>query len=206
MYFDLGRQWSLPRNSAPCRRRHSARALMTLARCNDDVWRSPVGRNRPRQPTTTATAPLLGPTKTTSSVPRGRLHDHRILHPPKQYRPYSRTSSPGTRWSVFRNAEAMRSSWQLATAIGLLFVTEALCEPYSPIHEAGRCSIRGNCGKKSLFGKPLPCPDNGLAEEPADDMRKELVELCGSKWSKGPVCCDGDQVVHSVVFQYLSMH
>ncbi|KAI9765454.1 MAG: hypothetical protein M1840_007413 [Geoglossum simile] len=61
-------------------------------------------------------------------------------------------------------------------------------------HEAGRCAIRGHCGKKSLFGKQLPCPDNGLAEEPDDDVRKRLVDVCGAKWSEGPVCCRGDQL------------
>jgi len=93
----------------------------------------------------------------------------------------------------------MRSSWQLITAITLLSAIETICDPYTPIHEAGRCSIRGNCGKKSLFGKPLPCPDNGLAEEPADDVRKLLVDLCGAKWSTGPVCCTGEQVRHMKV-------
>ena len=88
----------------------------------------------------------------------------------------------------------MRSSWQLLTAIALLSAHEGSCDPYTPIHEAGRCSIRGTCGKKSFFGKELPCPDNGLAEEPEDDVRKQLVDLCGPKWSTGPVCCTGDQV------------
>lgn len=88
----------------------------------------------------------------------------------------------------------MRSSWQLLTAIAFLSAYEASCDPYTPIHEAGRCSIRGTCGKKSFFGKELPCPDNGLAEEPEDDVRKQLVDLCGPKWSKGPVCCTDDQV------------
>ena len=30
---------------------------------------------------------------------------------------------------------------------------------------SGRCSMRGSCGKKSLFGKPLPCPTDELASE-----------------------------------------
>jgi Niemann-Pick C1 protein len=95
----------------------------------------------------------------------------------------------------------MRSSAKLITAITLLCANEAICDPYTPIHEAGRCSIRGSCGKKSLFGKPLPCPDNDLAEEPADDVRKQLVDLCGAKWSTGPVCCTGEQVSHMRVRQ-----
>jgi len=67
-------------------------------------------------------------------------------------------------------------------------------ELYTPKHEAGRCAIRGHCGKKSLFGKQLPCPDNGPAEEPDQELREQLVELCGPKWKSGPVCCTPDQV------------
>ena len=61
-------------------------------------------------------------------------------------------------------------------------------------HEKGRCAIRDQCGKKSFFGGELPCPDNGLAEEPDNDIRKKLVGICGDKWSKGPVCCVDSQV------------
>jgi Niemann-Pick C1 protein len=87
----------------------------------------------------------------------------------------------------------MWSSWQLITAITALSASVAFGDPYTPKHEAGRCSIRGNCGKKSFFGKELPCPDNGRAEEPDNDVRKQLVDLCGPKWATGPVCCTGDQ-------------
>lgn len=61
-------------------------------------------------------------------------------------------------------------------------------------HEAGRCSIRGSCGGSSFFSPALPCPDNGLAEEPEDETRKQLVEMCGPKWNTGPVCCKADQL------------
>lgn len=64
----------------------------------------------------------------------------------------------------------------------------------TPIHEAGRCAIRGNCGKSSFFSPELPCPDNGLAEEPEDDVRKQLVGICGAKWETGKVCCAAEQV------------
>ncbi|KAK0617450.1 niemann-pick C1 protein [Immersiella caudata] len=67
-------------------------------------------------------------------------------------------------------------------------------KPYTPKHEAGRCAIRGNCGSKSLFGGQLPCVDNNPAEEPDEKLRRELVDLCGSKWSTGPVCCLAEQV------------
>lgn len=61
-------------------------------------------------------------------------------------------------------------------------------------HEAGRCAIRGQCGKQSFFGGQLPCPDNGLAEEPSDDVRKQLVSICGNDWAETKVCCDADQL------------
>ncbi|KAK1755638.1 Niemann-pick type C-related protein 1 [Echria macrotheca] len=67
-------------------------------------------------------------------------------------------------------------------------------DPYTPKHEAGRCAIRGHCGSKSLFGSQLPCVDNGPAEEPDEKLREQLVDLCGPKWSAGPVCCLAEQV------------
>ncbi|EAW06602.1 sphingolipid transporter NCR1 [Aspergillus clavatus NRRL 1] len=62
------------------------------------------------------------------------------------------------------------------------------------IHEEGRCAIRGHCGKKSFFGGELPCPDNDIAREPEVSARKKLVNLCGSKWEEGPVCCEEEQI------------
>ncbi|KAF2171202.1 hypothetical protein M409DRAFT_18319 [Zasmidium cellare ATCC 36951] len=62
------------------------------------------------------------------------------------------------------------------------------------IHEAGRCAIRGQCGKQSLFGSELPCPDNGPAEEPEPELRKDLIALCGGEWAESKVCCDADQL------------
>lgn len=84
----------------------------------------------------------------------------------------------------------------VASAAGLLLagLGHVSAELYTPKHEAGRCAIRGHCGKKSLFGKQLPCPDNGLAEDPDEKLRSQLVDLCGPKWSEGPVCCNLEQV------------
>ncbi|KAM4063147.1 patched family protein [Hirsutella rhossiliensis] len=67
-------------------------------------------------------------------------------------------------------------------------------QPFTPNHEPGRCAFRGHCGKKSLFGKELPCVDNGLAKDPDAELRKELVDLCGAEWSDRSVCCTMDQV------------
>jgi Niemann-Pick C1 protein len=88
----------------------------------------------------------------------------------------------------------MRCLWQPAAIVGLLTAGLVSAEPFTPIHEAGRCAIRGACGSAGFFTPKSPCPDNGLAEEPKDDVRKQLVDLCGPKWSSGPVCCDGEQV------------
>ncbi|KAG7120022.1 NPC intracellular sterol transporter 1-related protein 1 like [Verticillium longisporum] len=66
--------------------------------------------------------------------------------------------------------------------------------PLTPRHEAGRCAIRGHCGSKSWFGKQLPCVDNGLAEDPDEELRNQIMEVCGEKWASGPVCCDAEQV------------
>lgn len=69
-------------------------------------------------------------------------------------------------------------------------------------HEAGRCAIRGQCGKKSFFGGELPCPDNGEAEHPDKETREKLVEICGDSWSEGDVCCDDAQVRLSKSFAF----
>lgn len=64
----------------------------------------------------------------------------------------------------------------------------------TPVHEAGRCAIRGQCGSKGFFGKQLPCLDNGPAEEPTPELRDAIVQLCGAKWAEGDVCCTAEQV------------
>lgn len=46
-----------------------------------------------------------------------------------------------------------------------------------------------------MFGKPLPCPYDGPALEPEDDEARDLlVDVCGSDFAQGPVCCTSDQV------------
>ncbi|KAK5653323.1 hypothetical protein OQA88_9014 [Cercophora sp. LCS_1] len=84
---------------------------------------------------------------------------------------------------------------KLSQLVGASLVLAGLgTASYTPKHEAGRCSIRGHCGSKSVFGSQLPCVDNGPAEEPDDKLREQLVDLCGPKWSSGPVCCLPEQV------------
>ncbi|CAM1505688.1 Fc.00g113250.m01.CDS01 [Cosmosporella sp. VM-42] len=79
-------------------------------------------------------------------------------------------------------------------ALALLLTGLGNAEPWTPKHEAGRCAFRGHCGKQGLFGKELPCVDNGPAEDPEAELRDELVDLCGEKWRTGPVCCTLEQV------------
>lgn len=58
----------------------------------------------------------------------------------------------------------------------------------------GICMIRGQCGKESFFGPELPCPYNSEAAMPDDKLRETLVDVCGSKFDEGPVCCDQSQL------------
>ncbi|KAJ5112750.1 NPC intracellular cholesterol transporter 1-related protein 1 [Penicillium argentinense] len=91
----------------------------------------------------------------------------------------------------------MRQLGFLAAVVGLgslAWQPLAAAQGETKIHEKGRCAIRGHCGKKSIFGGELPCPDNGLAKEPEDPVRQKLVNLCGSKWEQGPTCCLEEQI------------
>ncbi|KAH9973016.1 multidrug efflux transporter AcrB transmembrane domain-containing protein [Lactifluus volemus] len=58
----------------------------------------------------------------------------------------------------------------------------------------GHCSMRGSCGSKGLFGKPLPCPFDGPASQPDDKTRSLLTEVCGEELADGPICCKSDQI------------
>ncbi|KKY20464.1 putative patched sphingolipid transporter [Phaeomoniella chlamydospora] len=87
----------------------------------------------------------------------------------------------------------MRLTAVLSVGAGL--IAASLGDPATTaIHEKGRCAARGHCGKQSFFGKELPCPDNDKAKEPESSLRQKLVDLCGPKWSEGPVCCEEEQV------------
>ena len=90
-------------------------------------------------------------------------------------------------------APPMRHLFVLCAAL-LLPLALADDPGWTQKHEKGRCAIRGQCGKKSFFGGELPCPDNGLAQEPADEVRKKLVTICGDSWDEGTICCDEKQV------------
>lgn len=95
---------------------------------------------------------------------------------------------------IHRRSAALLVNMAKIAALALLAGLGLADDLYTPKHEAGRCAIRDHCGKKSFFGKELPCVDNGLAEEPDKELRKQLVDLCGPKWNDGPVCCTKNQV------------
>ena len=99
----------------------------------------------------------------------------------------------------------MRLSGAIAAIVGLGFLVPTLvsAQGETKIHEKGRCAIRGHCGKQSLFGGELPCPDNDLAHQPKVSVREKLVNLCGSKWSQGPVCCRDEQVGNSQLLLFI---
>ncbi|KAJ1337968.1 Niemann-Pick C1 protein [Microdochium nivale] len=85
---------------------------------------------------------------------------------------------------------------RVAAAASLIMAAQgafATADALTPKHEAGRCAMRGHCGSKGFFGKPLPCLDNGLAEKPDDDFAASIAELCGPKWVDSNVCCTRDQ-------------
>ncbi|KAF2679789.1 multidrug efflux transporter AcrB transmembrane domain-containing protein [Lentithecium fluviatile CBS 122367] len=89
-----------------------------------------------------------------------------------------------------------RGGWGTITA-GLfsIFVVSALAGPdLTTKHEKGRCAIRGHCGKQGFFGSDLPCPDNGVAKTPEEDVKKKLVDICGDSWSDTDVCCEEEQL------------
>ncbi|TFK76143.1 multidrug efflux transporter AcrB transmembrane domain-containing protein [Pluteus cervinus] len=61
--------------------------------------------------------------------------------------------------------------------------------------EPGHCAMRGTCGRLGMFGRDLPCPFDGPAQEPeSNSARRLLVSVCGPEYAEGPVCCTADQV------------
>ncbi|CEL05486.1 Putative Patched sphingolipid transporter [Aspergillus calidoustus] len=88
----------------------------------------------------------------------------------------------------------MRGLRLIPIGAALSLLPQSIAQGETKIHEAGRCAIRGHCGKQSFFGGELPCPDNGLAEQPEATVREKLVNLCGDKWKDGPVCCKEEQI------------
>lgn len=74
-----------------------------------------------------------------------------------------------------------------------LLVTAELAKP---IREDGYCSMFDSCGKKSVFGKPLPCVNNTKAMVALPESLEILDRICGADFSSsGRVCCSHDQLL-----------
>ncbi|KAF5393839.1 hypothetical protein D9757_000230 [Collybiopsis confluens] len=67
-------------------------------------------------------------------------------------------------------------------------VTAAMSDP------SQQCGMRDTCGSKSIFGKQLPCPDDGPPKQPDSSTRAILRDICGPEFESGPVCCTQGQV------------
>ena len=74
----------------------------------------------------------------------------------------------------------MRTRYALAACIG----TAA----------AGRCAIRGQCGKESFFGSELPCPYDGPSSKPDKALRQLAIDVCGPAYADTELCCAQDQL------------
>ncbi|KAA8909648.1 sterol-sensing domain of SREBP cleavage-activation-domain-containing protein [Sphaerosporella brunnea] len=103
--------------------------------------------------------------------------------------------SPGRRPARLKIPFFSASSLFLLFGVALAVsgVAAAKDGPATKVHKEGFCAMSGQ-EKKSFFGAPLPVVYNGPAQEPTADTRKQLVELCGAKWSEGDVCCDNSQI------------
>lgn len=62
------------------------------------------------------------------------------------------------------------------------------------LHEAGRCAMYDNCGKRSIFGAPLPCPTNQKALPPSPEVLDILHRVCGADFPAQNVCCLMEQL------------
>ncbi|WWC92719.1 uncharacterized protein L201_007678 [Kwoniella dendrophila CBS 6074] len=64
-----------------------------------------------------------------------------------------------------------------------------------PRRGKGICAMRGSCGRTSMFGADLPCPDDGNATEPEEKLRELMTSVCGPSYTlPDSVCCTYDQV------------
>ncbi|KAF2124074.1 multidrug efflux transporter AcrB transmembrane domain-containing protein [Dothidotthia symphoricarpi CBS 119687] len=84
--------------------------------------------------------------------------------------------------------------WRAMTVLSILAGSALAAPDLTAVHEKGRCAMRGHCGKQGFFGSDLPCPDNGLATTPEDDVRQKLVDICGDQWSDTDICCAEEQL------------
>ncbi|WVF68428.1 hypothetical protein IAT40_003193 [Kwoniella sp. CBS 6097] len=64
-----------------------------------------------------------------------------------------------------------------------------------PRRGKGVCAMRGSCGRTSMFGAELPCPDDGDASKPDQKLLDLMTSVCGPSYTlPDAVCCDYDQI------------
>ncbi|TYJ52960.1 hypothetical protein B9479_006429 [Cryptococcus floricola] len=64
-----------------------------------------------------------------------------------------------------------------------------------PSRGPGICAMRGSCGRASIFGAELPCPDDADATETSDDLLQLMANVCGPSYTPPDhVCCTYDQL------------
>lgn len=104
----------------------------------------------------------------------------------------------------------------LSFTLAVLAAVGAASPPKDPafVREAGRCAMRGTCGRKGMFGGALPCPDNDLAKKVSPSTRAQagsqahdprraqsddaiylatLASVCGADFPT-TTCCDQSQL------------
>ncbi|KAI5962165.1 NCR1 [Candida pseudojiufengensis] len=59
-------------------------------------------------------------------------------------------------------------------------------------HSEGYCNTFGNCGKKSVFGKQLPCSNFVKSVKPTQESQDKLQQICGKTFDF--VCCSPEQI------------
>lgn len=62
-------------------------------------------------------------------------------------------------------------------------------------HQDGYCVMYGDCGKKSFFGKQLPCAKTREAVTPSENSIEILNKICGENFPSSRVCCSEDQIL-----------
>ncbi|CAI5757233.1 unnamed protein product [Candida verbasci] len=77
----------------------------------------------------------------------------------------------------------------------LLFYTSlTLAISTNDQHKEGYCNQLNNCGKKSIFGKPLPCATFEPAIKISPESKQKLNKICGDSFNFEYVCCSDEQI------------
>ncbi|CAK9436771.1 uncharacterized protein LODBEIA_P12930 [Lodderomyces beijingensis] len=80
----------------------------------------------------------------------------------------------------------------ILSPVYLLLWTAAIGLAGATNHSVGYCNTYDNCGKKSVFGKPLPCANFVKATAPTEESRERLRKICGREYDL--VCCSPQQI------------